>query len=214
MSYYRKPYYNNRRFSYTYKRNNQRDNRDRKPFYKRNYKNRSRSNSRDISPKKRQYSKKEKRMFNMYSKYEHLSSSSSSSSINNEFFVDREKTCPFLLRIFYKINGNNSLSNFSGDTFPPELDIYTWEDADLKELAKKINSALKGTVLGMYDLYKFSRIYYDSKGTLLRDDIGNVVINDKRSKLNLNVKMTLKEIGFQIGDYFDINITSTNGKNN
>ena len=214
MSYYRKPYYNNRRFSYRYNRNNQRDNRERKPYYKNNYKNRSRSNSRDYSPKKRPYSKKEKKMFNMYSKYEHLSSSSSSSSINNEFFVDREKTCPFLLRIFYKINGNNSLSNFNGDTFPPELDIYTWEDADLKELAKKINSALKDTVLGMYDLYKFSRIYYDSKGTLLRDDIGNVVINDKRSKLNLNVKMTLKEIGFQIGDYFDINITSTSGKNN
>ena len=213
MSYYRKPYYNNRRFSYRYNRNNQRDNRERKPYYKRpNYKNHSRSNSRDISPRKRPYSRKVKKMFNMYSKYEHLSSSSSSSSINNEFFVDREKTCPFLLRIFYKINGHNSLSNFNGETLPSELDIYTWEDADLKELAKKINSALKDTVLGMYNFYKFSRIYYDSKGTLLKDDIGNVVINDKHSKLNENVKMTLKEIGFQIGDYFDINITSTNGK--
>ena len=150
----------------------------------------------------------------MYSKYEHLSSSSSSSSLaNNEFFVDREKTCPFLLRIFYKIHSYNSLSNFSGNEFPPELNIYTWEDADLKELAKKIHSALKDTVLGMYDLYKFSRIYYDNKGTLLRDDIGDVVINDKHSKLNINVKMTLKEIGFQIGDYFDINITSVNGNN-
>ena len=83
----------------------------------------------------------------------------------------------------------------------------------MKELAKKIHSALKSTILGMYDYYKFSRIYYDSKGTLLRDDIGNVVINDRYSKLNLNVKMTLKEMGFQIGDYFDINITSTSGKN-
>ena len=90
------------------------------------------------------------------------------------------------------------------------LNIYTWEDADLDELAKFIHLALKDTVLGNYDYYKFSRIYYDSKGTLLRDKIGNVVINNKSSKLNDNIKKTLKEIGFQIGDYFDINITSVN----
>jgi hypothetical protein len=217
MSSYRKPYYNNynRRFNYNNRIGNRRYQKDSRPYYNNDnyYKNRSRSDSRNKSPKKRPYSKKYKKMFNMYSRYEHLSSSSSSSSINNEFFVDREKTCPFLLRIFYKINGNNSLSNFNGKEFPPELDIYTWEDADLKELAKKIHSALKSTILGMYDYYKFSRIYYDSKGTLLRDDIGNVVINDRYSKLNLNVKMTLKEMGFQIDDYFDINITSTSGKN-
>ena len=221
MSSYRKPYYNynynnNRRFNYKNNYDNRKYSNDRKPYYNNNeryYRNRSRSDSRNKSPRKRPYPKKYKKMFNMYSKYEHLSSSSSSSSINNEFFVDRRKTCPFLLRIFYKINGNNSLSDFNGDKFPPELDIYTWEDADLKEIGKKIHSALKDTILGMYDLYKFSRIYYDAKGTLLRDDIGNVVINDRYSKLNVNVKMTLKEIGFQIGDYFDINITSVSGKN-
>ena len=216
MSYNRKPYYNNRRNNFGYNRYNaQRNTQERRPYYKRPYnKNRSRSNSRNKFPKKRPYSKKGKRIPNMYNKNEYLSSSSSSSSLpNNDFFVDREKTCPFLLRIFYKINGYNALSTFTGNEFPPELDIYTWEDADLKELAKKIHSALKDTVLGMYDLYKFSRIYYDSKGTLLRDDIGDVVINDKYSKLNHNAKMTLKEIKFQIGDYFDINITSVNGKN-
>ena len=119
----------------------------------------------------------------------------------------------FSFKKFYKIHSYNPLSKFSGNELPSELNIYTCEDADLKELAKKIHSALKDTVLGMYDLYKFSRIYYDNKGTLLRDDIGDVVINDKHSKLNINVKMTLKEIGFQIGDYFDINITSVNGNN-
>ena len=206
MSNYRRPYEKNRNPNYRYK-NSYRYN-NYKPTFR---KNRYRSNSRNKSNKKRPYSKKIKKMYNSN---EHLSSSSSSSSFNNnDFFIDREKTCPFLLRIFYKINGFNPLSIFEGNELPPELDIYTWEDADLKELAKKIHSALKDTVLGMYDLYKFSRIYYDSKGTLLRDDIGNVVINNKNSKLNYNEKMTLKEIGFQIGDYFDINITNDNGKN-
>ena len=212
MSSYRKPYYKNR-YSNRFNRDNYRETIEKKPYNKRhNYNSRSRSESR--SPKRR-YSKYEKKRFNMYYRNERLEESSSSSSLdNNDFFVDREKTCPFLLRVFYKINGNNSLSLFSGDKFPSELDIYTWEDANLKELAKFIHDALKDTVLGMYDFYKFSRIYHDENGTLLSDEIGNVVINDKRSKLNKNIKKSLKDIGFQIGDYFDINITSTNRKNN
>ena len=207
MSYYRKPY-SRRRFNNQKSRYNQRD-----TYHKNSY-NRSRSRSRSSERRRRPYSKKVKKMFNMYSKYELLSSSSSSFSENdNEFFVDREKTCPFLLRVFYKINDFNSISDFIGDKFPSELNIYTWEDANLKELAKFINDALKDTVLGMYNLYRFARIYYDSQNTLLRDEIGDVVINDKKSKLNFNVKKTLKEFGFQIGDYLDINITSTKGKN-
>jgi len=216
MSYYRKPYYRNR-YNNRYNRDNYKET-EKKPYKKRHYYNNnynSRSRSESRSPKRR-YSKNEKRKFNMYNKDEYLeeSSSSSSSFDNNDFFVDREKTCPFLLRVFYKINGNNPLSLFSGDKFPTELDIYTWEDANLKELSKFIHDALKDTVLGMYDYYKFSRIHHDENGTLLSDEIGNVVINDKRSKLNKNIKKSLKDIGFQIGDFFDINITSTNRKNN
>jgi len=213
MSYYKRPYIKRRYNSNNIRRDN-RDYRDnRKPYYKNTYYN-TRSRSRSRSNKRRHYSRRENRMFNMYNKDEHLSSSSSSSSLsnNNDFFVNREKTCPFLLRVFYKINGNNHLSDFEGEKFPPELHIYTWEDANLKELAKFIHDALKDTVIGMYDLYQFSRIHYDSDGTLLRDYAGSVVINDKKSKLNKNMKMSLKEIGFQIGDYFDINITSVNRK--
>ena len=79
-------------------------------------------------------------------------------------------------------------------------------------MAKFIHDAFKDTVYEMYDFFKFSRIYYDSKGTLVRDKIGNVVINDKKSKLNENIKTSLRDIGFQIGDFFDINITTVNGK--
>ena len=204
MSYRKKPFYKRNRYDYDVK-----DRPNRKKYFKRRY-YRSRSASRGNS----YHSKKNSNMFNMYNKNEYLSSSSSFSSENeDEFFVDREKTCPFLLRIFYKVNSFNSLNLFSNGKFPSELNIYTWEDADLEELAKFIHLALKETVLGAYDYYKFSRIYYDFKGTLLRDEVGKVVINNKSSKLNENTKKTLKEIGFQIGDYFDINITSVK-KNN
>ena len=140
--------YNNRRpyakKSYNYK-NNYYNNKERIPYKKYPYR-KSRSRSHSYSPKNKKYSKKIHNMFNMYNKNEHLSSSShSSDSSNNEYSIDRAKTCPFLLRIFYKVNGYNSLRNFSGDNFPPELDIYTWEDANLKELANFIHKALKDT---------------------------------------------------------------------
>ena len=192
-----------------------------KPTYRKKY-----YDNNDRPPRRRKYSKKRYNRsrstshdFDMYNKNEHLSSSSSSKSSyaneeNDDTYVDREKICPFLLRIFYKINSYNSLNLFKEPPFPSELNIYTWEDADLEELAKFINLAFQNTVLGSYDYYKFSRIFYDAKGTLLRDEIGCVVINNKSSKLNINNNKTLKEIGFQIGDYFDINITSVNKINN
>ena len=208
-SYRRKTFYKNKPYNGNYKRNA-----GKRYFNKRNY-NRSRSRSRNSNRSNDYRSRRNNNMFNMYSKYEHLSSSSPSSSSysssrEDEFYVDREKTCPFLLKIFYKIDSYNSLNLFRDKLFPAELNIYTWEDADLEELAKFIHLALKNTILSAYDYYKFSRIYYDSKGTLLRDEIGCVVTNSRSSKLNENVNKTLKEIGFQIGDYFDINITSVN----
>ena len=205
MSYYKKSFYKSRYYD-----NKEKSDHSNKYHKRRHYRSRSRSRDNNY------FSKKNNNMFNMYNKNEHLSSSSSESSYSNddEFFVDREKTCPFLLRIFYKVNSFNSLNLFRDEKFPSELNIYTWEDADLDELTKFIHLALKDTFLGIYDFYKFSRIYYDSKGTLLRDDVGSVVVNNKSSKLNNNNKKTLKEIGFQIGDYFDINITSVNKKNN
>ena len=206
MSYRKKPFYKKKYFDNN---NNGRPPR-RKPYFKKRY-NRSRSRSRNRSNSSD---------FNMYNKNEHLSSSSPSESFSNssyddnrdedEYYLDRKKICPFLLRIFYKINSFNSLNLFKEPPFPSELNIYTWEDADLEELAKFIHLALKNTILNEYDYYKFSRIFYDEKGTLLRDEIGCVVINNKSSKLNINNNKTLKDIKFQIGDYLDINITSVN----
>ena len=87
------------------------------------------------------------------------------------------------------------------------------EKPDLSKYKTKEKLEHEDYVVPLEKGAKYYLASYDSKGTLLRDDIGNVVINDRYSKLNLNVKMTLKEMGFQIGDYFDINITSTSGKN-
>ncbi|OAY84037.1 Histone deacetylase complex subunit SAP18, partial [Ananas comosus] len=50
--------------------------------------------------------------------------------------VDREKTCPLLLRVFTKIGGHHPNEDFAvrGKEPKDEVQIYTWKDATLREL--------------------------------------------------------------------------------
>ncbi|XP_038993196.1 histone deacetylase complex subunit SAP18-like [Hibiscus syriacus] len=50
--------------------------------------------------------------------------------------VDREKTCPLLLRVFTKVGGHHSKEDFAvrGKEPKDEVQIYTWKDATLREL--------------------------------------------------------------------------------
>ncbi|PIA35762.1 hypothetical protein AQUCO_03500254v1 [Aquilegia coerulea] len=50
--------------------------------------------------------------------------------------VDREKTCPLLLRVFTKVGGHHTQEDFAvrGKEPKDEVQIYTWKDATLREL--------------------------------------------------------------------------------
>ena len=53
--------------------------------------------------------------------------------------VDRNKACPFLLRVFFSDRKHNDIECYgetpgSGVTPPNELQLYTWEDCTLREL--------------------------------------------------------------------------------
>ncbi|CAI5526873.1 unnamed protein product [Closterium sp. Naga37s-1] len=50
--------------------------------------------------------------------------------------VDREKTCPLLLRVFHKHGGHHDLEAFAtrGQEPKEEVQMYTWKDATLREL--------------------------------------------------------------------------------
>lgn len=53
--------------------------------------------------------------------------------------IDREKVCPLLLRIFCSNGRHNSPSDYErGQTPLNELQIYTWMDCNLRELANLI----------------------------------------------------------------------------
>ncbi|CAL1271458.1 unnamed protein product [Larinioides sclopetarius] len=118
--------------------------------------------------------------------------------------IDREKTCPLLLRVFLNNARHHSLGEFVRGNVPPnELQIYTWMDATLKELTnlvKEVNpdARRKGTY------FDFALVFPEARGPGYRmREIGRTCSGEKFPDDN----KTLASCRFQIGDYLDIAIT-------
>jgi histone deacetylase complex subunit SAP18 len=126
------------------------------------------------------------------------------SSLQN-FEVNREKTCPFLLKVFFKENDFNYLEDLNISIFPTsrELHIYTWMDASLRELTMLVKEAVE-TARKKDAVLNFSFLFPDSKGKLQRKEVGSVYSNKKGPDDN----KTLHYFKFSIGDYLDINISN------
>mmetsp|Transcript_769 Transcript_769/g.1825 ORF Transcript_769/g.1825 Transcript_769/m.1825 type:complete len:166 (-) Transcript_769:94-591(-) len=117
--------------------------------------------------------------------------------------IDREKTCPLLLRVFPKLGGHHKLEEYAkvGELPKGEVQVYTWMDATLRELtdlvkevqpvARKPNARLA-----------FSFVYPDRKGHSVMRAVGMVM----SGRPGDDDKKTLKVLNFQIGDYLDVAI--------
>ncbi|KAJ8255814.1 hypothetical protein COCON_G00196780 [Conger conger] len=122
--------------------------------------------------------------------------------------IDREKTCPLLLRVFTTNTGrHHRWDEFARGNVPSsELQIYTWMDATLKELTSLVKEVYpdarkKGTNLG------FAIVYPDPKRQGYRvKEIGSTVSGRKGT----DDLMTLQSQSFKIGDYLDVTITPPN----
>lgn len=118
--------------------------------------------------------------------------------------VDREKTCPLLLRVFVSDNGRHHRSEeYSRGSLPGnELQIYTWMDASLKELTSLVkevrpDARKKGT------MFKFATVYSDRSGRYRLKEIGQTISGQKGD----DDTTTLQSEKFQIGDYMDVAIS-------
>ncbi|CAO1346194.1 unnamed protein product [Diamesa hyperborea] len=125
--------------------------------------------------------------------------------------VDREKTCPLLLRVFCSVSGrHNNLSEFShGNTPSNELQIYTWMDATLREITTLIRDVNPETRRkGTY--FDFALVFPESRpGVYRMREIGVTCSGSRGADDN----KTLAQAKFCIGDYLDINITPANNRN-
>lgn len=118
--------------------------------------------------------------------------------------IDREKTCPLLLRVFCNTARHHPLSEYVRGNVPSnELQIYTWLDATLKELTslvKEVNpeARRKGT------FFDFAIAYPDPRRPGYRlKEIGSTCAGQKGTEDSV----TLASQRFQIGDYLSIAIT-------
>ncbi|CAG0917060.1 unnamed protein product [Notodromas monacha] len=119
--------------------------------------------------------------------------------------IDRERTCPLLLRLFYQIGRHHAPHEYTqGKTPLNELQIYTWLDASLKELTSLItdvnpDARRRGTH------FDFKLVCPGPNGYRLVD-VGNTCTGMR----NPDDSRTLAQINFVIGDYMDICITPPN----
>ncbi|XP_060526802.1 histone deacetylase complex subunit SAP18 [Cylas formicarius] len=119
--------------------------------------------------------------------------------------VDRQKVCPFLLRVFVSSTGfHHKLTEYhKGNTPTNELQIYTWKDATLHELTqlvKEVNpeARRKGTK------FSFALVYPDQRVPTFRlREVGNTITGIKGP----DDFKTLGHFRITIGDYMDIAIT-------
>lgn len=122
--------------------------------------------------------------------------------------VDRSTACPFLLRMFFRNGGHNSASEYSktpaSEIVPgDEMQIYTWADATLRELADLIREAKPHCRRPRCE-FSFAIVYPDRQGKCVLKEVGRIRSGDTRHQIH-DVK-TLHSLHFQTGDYLDVAI--------
>lgn len=124
--------------------------------------------------------------------------------------IDREKKCPLLLRVFINTSGRHyHPSEYSRGNVPSkEVQIYTWNDASLKELTalvKEVNPDARksGT------RFDFALVFPDNRTPTYRmREIGSTINGRKEP----DDAKTLAQARFQIGDFLDVAISIGNSR--
>lgn len=117
--------------------------------------------------------------------------------------VDREKDCPFLLRVFTCSGRHNQRKSYTLQSAPQEeLTLYTWKNATLEEIAQLI-SQVNTDAQHPDARLSFRLVYLDSQNArYMTRDLGRVYPAHPTPEQT----KTLDEFKFFIGDYLDVAI--------
>ncbi|GAV76669.1 SAP18 domain-containing protein [Cephalotus follicularis] len=118
--------------------------------------------------------------------------------------IDREKTCPLLLRVFTKIGSHHTKEDFAvrGKEPKDEVQIYTWKDATLRELTDLVKEVAPAARKKTARL-SFALVYPDKSGRFVVREAGMTFSGNGR---RMDDGKTLADLTFQIGDYLDVAI--------
>jgi len=118
--------------------------------------------------------------------------------------LDRARTCPFLLRVFYKLGSHHGIEAFAAHGKEPvddELQIYTWPDVTLRELADLVMDVAPEARAQDAKL-NFNLVYPDKTGKNVMTDLGTVT----PGKRGPDDEKPLSASKFQRGDLLDLAI--------
>eukprot|EP00483_Globobulimina_turgida_P011848 UN11870 len=142
---------------------------------------------------------------------------SQDSPSTKEFSVDREKTTPFLIRVFVHRGRHFDDEEYRDPSNLPksgQIHIHTWMDATLLELKKLLTEVVPELQKPNYDAsLSFALVYPDRKGTMVVKKCGKVTRID-RNNHNKEAQKTLKQLKFEIGDFLDVSIETNANKMN
>ncbi|KAL1546778.1 histone deacetylase complex subunit SAP18-like [Salvia divinorum] len=121
--------------------------------------------------------------------------------------VDREKTCPLLLRVFTKVGGHHTDEDFAvrGKEPKDEVQIYTWMDATLRELTDLVKEVAP-EARRRDAMLSFAFVYPDKRGRFVVREVGRTFSYPNARRPDSGSK-ALGDLSFQIGDYLDVAIT-------
>eukprot|EP00250_Pteridium_aquilinum_P009589 c18775_g1_i1 orf=60-626(-) len=119
--------------------------------------------------------------------------------------VDREKTCPLLIRVFTKTGEHHTMSDYAekGKVPTEEVQIYTWMDATLRELTDLVKEVAPEARRRNARL-SFALVYPDRRGRNIVRTVGTTSANGVRR--GGDDHRTLSDISFQTGDFLDVAI--------
>ncbi|KAI8082927.1 Sin3 associated polypeptide p18-domain-containing protein [Halteromyces radiatus] len=118
--------------------------------------------------------------------------------------IDREKVCPFLLKVYSKIGSHHKPYDYQITRQPveDEIQLYTWKDATLGELALLLQEVVP-EARHVDARIAFRLVYLDVRtGRYEHTDIGRVVNAEETP----DQMKTLDDCKFLIGDFLDVAI--------
>lgn len=118
--------------------------------------------------------------------------------------VDREKTCPLLLRVFTKHGAHHKVEEFAerGKEPKDEVQVYTWKDATLRELTDLVKEV--APLARRRDArLSFAFVYPNRRGRNVMRNVGVTYSNSRRTP---DDNKSLEELSFQTGDFLDVAI--------
>ncbi|GAA6063787.1 hypothetical protein JCM10212_001357 [Sporobolomyces blumeae] len=141
--------------------------------------------------------------------------------------VDREKTCPSLLRVFVNSNVHHPAAAYSTTSLPTrdEHQLYVWRDSSIREIVLLLRDASPALRSDPFARYSIKLVFWDDKDARhtmqdvavisAKDLVASAGASDRRSAPAPSagggagvgpavLYKTLAEAKFVVGDYLDV----------